>query len=210
MTALHSTRGRKTNAALREASTTQIRESALKLFVTRGYHSTTMEQIARGAKLTKGGVYFYVAKKEDLLLDLLDDIEQTYMTDPFAAIRAEEVTYKEKIIHLMHFQVRYAIDRPRDIMLLVMMSVELSGKSDKPGRRIEEIYLRLHDFVQEMVQGGIDAGEFRTALPPRELASFFVSAHDGMMLEWYRRQRDIDGEMLVRVFRQLYLSGLAA
>lgn len=201
-------RGRKTNLALREASTAHIRAAALKLFVSRGFQSTTVDQIAAGAKLTKGGVYFYIEKKTDLLLSLLDEIEQLYMTAPFGEIAARDCSFKEKIIRLMHFQVVYAVEKPEHIMLLVMMSVEFSGKKDRVARRIEQIYTRMHYFMQELVEGGVAAGEFRTALPTHEVASFFVSAHDGMMLEWYRRRRRINGEELVRVFRRMFFSGL--
>lgn len=201
-------RGRKTNTALREASTGQISSAALKLFVRRGYQATTVDQIAKDAKMTKGGVYFYINKKENLLLSLLDGIEERYMKAPFAEIAASAVPFKEKIVRLMHFQVTYAVNRPEDIMLLVMMSVEFSGKKIKPARRIEEIYNRMHGFMKELVISGVEAGEFHTSLPTEELASFFLSAHDGMMLEWYRRQRRISGENLVRVFRRIFLDAL--
>ena len=203
-------RGRKTNLELREASIQQIRKSALKLFVTRGYFATTMEQIAAGAKLTKGGVYFYVPKKESLLMDILESIEHSYFAAAFDAIQKLDVSFKEKIVRLLHWQVTYALKSPQHIMLLVMMSVELSGKSDEPAKRIEEIYRNLHTFVQRTIQAGKEAGEIKTRLPPREMASFYIAAHDGMMLEWYRRQRDISGESLVRVFRELFIGGLDA
>jgi AcrR family transcriptional regulator len=203
-------RGRKTNSELRDASITQIRESALDLFVTRGYFATTMEQIAAGAGLTKGGVYFYVPKKETILIDLLESIEHSYLTIAVDSIRELDASYKERIVRLLHWQVTYALERPQDIMLLVMMSVELSGKSSEPARRIEDIYRRLHDFVQRTIQDGAEAGEIKTRLPPREMASFYIAAHDGVMLEWSRRQRDISGEALVRVFRELFVGGLDA
>ncbi len=201
-------RGRKTNSALREASTGQINSAALKLFVRRGYQATTVDQIAKDAEMTKGGVYFYITKKENLLLSLLDGIEERYMKIPFAEIDALDVPFKEKIVRLMHFQVVYAVKRPEDIMLLVMMSVEFSGKTIKPARRIEEIYDRMHHFIKELIISGVEAGEFHTSLPTEELASFFLSAHDGMMLEWFRRQRRISGENLVRVFRRIFLDAL--
>lgn len=201
-------RGRKTNNALREASTGQINRAALTLFVRRGYQATTVDQIAARAKMTKGGVYFYITKKENLLVSLLDGIEERYMRVPYDKIDSAQCSIKEKIVRLMHFQVTYAIDRPEDIMLLVMMSVEFSGKTDKPARRIEEIYSRMHGFVKNLIETGVEAGEFHTSLPTLELASFFVSAHDGMMLEWYRRQRRISGENLVRVFRRMFLDAL--
>jgi AcrR family transcriptional regulator len=44
---------------------------ALKLFAERGYAAVTMEDIARAAGLTKGGVYFHFPSKEAVLLAAL-------------------------------------------------------------------------------------------------------------------------------------------
>ena len=43
----------------RRASVENLLSAALKLFITQGYHATSVEQIAHAAGLTKGAVYFY-------------------------------------------------------------------------------------------------------------------------------------------------------
>lgn len=45
----------------------EIMDAALKLFVTRGLRATTLDQVARAAGVTKGGIYHYFKGKEDLL-----------------------------------------------------------------------------------------------------------------------------------------------
>ena len=62
---------RRSNQERREQSTEQVLAAALKQFVTRGYHSTSIDDIARAAGLTKGAVYFYFKGKSALLLELL-------------------------------------------------------------------------------------------------------------------------------------------
>jgi AcrR family transcriptional regulator len=42
----------------RQASMELLLEAALRLFVSQGYRSTNLEQIAGAAQLTKGAVYF--------------------------------------------------------------------------------------------------------------------------------------------------------
>ena len=43
-------------------------DAALRLFVSQGYRSTNLEQIAGVARLTKGAVYFYFRSKEAVLM----------------------------------------------------------------------------------------------------------------------------------------------
>ncbi|HHZ19796.1 MAG TPA: TetR/AcrR family transcriptional regulator [Firmicutes bacterium] len=49
----------------------KILDIALKLFVRRGYHGTSLNDIARKAGLTKGGIYHYFSSKEDLYRQVL-------------------------------------------------------------------------------------------------------------------------------------------
>ena len=62
---------RRSNQERREQSTEQVLAAALEQFVTRGYQSTSIDDIARAAGLTKGAVYFYFKGKSALLLELL-------------------------------------------------------------------------------------------------------------------------------------------
>ncbi len=54
-----------------EARPDEILDTALELFLAQGFHRTTVEQIARGAKLSKGAVYLYFPAKPDILLALV-------------------------------------------------------------------------------------------------------------------------------------------
>ena len=52
----------------------QLLASARKLFVKRGYRGTTIDEIAKKTKLTKGAVYFHFKSKEDIFLELVKSI----------------------------------------------------------------------------------------------------------------------------------------
>lgn len=45
-----------------------ILESAIKLFISKGFHHTKMDEVAKGAKISKGLTYFYFKNKEDLYM----------------------------------------------------------------------------------------------------------------------------------------------
>ena len=62
---------RRSNQERRAQSTELVLASALKLFVSRGYRATSIDDIARQAGLTKGAIYFYFKGKSALLLSLI-------------------------------------------------------------------------------------------------------------------------------------------
>ncbi|MBT8380259.1 MAG: TetR/AcrR family transcriptional regulator [Ignavibacteria bacterium] len=56
---------------IRKSSKEKILNVALELFVKKGYHATSISQIAQKAKISKGLMYNYFASKEDLLDEII-------------------------------------------------------------------------------------------------------------------------------------------
>ncbi len=56
---------------MREKSRHQILRTALELFACNGYHTTSVEAVAKQAKVSKGLVYNYFRSKEELLQELI-------------------------------------------------------------------------------------------------------------------------------------------
>jgi AcrR family transcriptional regulator len=54
----------------------ELATAALKLFCQRGYHATSIDDIARAAGVTKGAVYHHFSSKEELLVSALDTFWQ--------------------------------------------------------------------------------------------------------------------------------------
>jgi AcrR family transcriptional regulator len=202
-------RALRSNQEMREVSVDRIYHSALKLFVEQGYRSTTIDEIAAGAGLTKGGVYFYISKKEHLMAQMLDDISARYIDDIITKLKAQDLTAQEKLVAFMHSQVTFALENPEEVMLLVMSSVEFSKRNDALTEKIDAIYERMREFILMTIKQGLASKSFATKLHPIATASFYVATHDGMMLEWYRRAAKIDGTELVRVFREVFLRALS-
>lgn len=58
----------------REISIRKILDTAMTLFANKGYESTTTEEIARKARVSKGLIYFYFSSKEEILTTLIESI----------------------------------------------------------------------------------------------------------------------------------------
>ncbi|MFK7972567.1 MAG: TetR/AcrR family transcriptional regulator [Bacteroidia bacterium] len=57
---------------MREQSRNAILEAALKLFAEKGYHKASIAQIANEAGVSKGLIYNYFEKKDDLLMGMIE------------------------------------------------------------------------------------------------------------------------------------------
>jgi AcrR family transcriptional regulator len=86
------------NKHLVERRQQQISEAALKLFSQKGYHNTTVKDIARLSNVSTGSIYDYVSNKEDILFlvsqnffdNLKKEVERALqgLTDPLMKLKA--------------------------------------------------------------------------------------------------------------------------
>lgn len=201
-------RGPKTKKEQRRVSTERLLAAALRLFITQGYHATTVERIGREADLTKGAVYFYFGAKARLLLALLDQVEELTVAPTIAAVTASRGSARDKLVSFMHSQSIIGAERGALMMLAILMSTEFHGSNDPIERRLVGLMGRLTALLQDIVEQGRIEGVLRADLGPRETASMLMAVNQGCFVEWYRRGRDLDGPGFVRAMRTIVLEGI--
>jgi AcrR family transcriptional regulator len=196
-------------AEQRRASVEKLLAEALRRFVSQGYRSTTLEQIAAAARLSKGAIYFYFGSKESLLLELLRGVRTVVVDDAIRTSGRAGPSAVDRIVAFLHNQAKLGVSRRDDVFLLILMSLEFSQRNDRITRCIGAIYRRLHQYVEALIRAGQQSGEIRTDVPVRELAAIVMANHDGAFLEWYRRAPSLNGPSLVRALRSVVLHGVA-
>jgi AcrR family transcriptional regulator len=192
----------------RLASTQRLLDSALHLFVSRGYRSTNLEQIAGDAKLSKGTVFFYFGSKEAVLLELLKRVQAIVVDEAIRIATAAGPGQADRLVAFLHHQASLGVTHRDEVLLLILMSLEFGEVEGEVQKLTRGIYRRLYAFVERVIRAGQKAGELRTDLQPRELASIIMANHDGTFLEWYRRSGSLRGPALVRALREVVLSGV--
>lgn len=195
-------------AQQRQASLAKILESALQIFVRKGYSAATVEDIAQACKLTKGAVYFYFPSKSAVLQALFDQIEQVIIQGVIDSMERAGPRQTDKLIAYLHSGADLGNVQPQLILLYILMLLEFNGTGDELESRIQALYQRVAQRVEGVVSDGQKAGEFRTDLAAREMSSIVMALFNGTFMEWYCRPRLLDGPELVKVARVTALSGL--
>lgn len=188
----------------REATVDRICDAALELFVKKGYRATTIDEIARRVRLTKGAVYYYFQSKADLLGEIVQRVRNEY---PCGIPEGDGP--QEKLVRFLHTQAKWAIERPTNLLLMILMSVEFKDTKSDTKLKIDSIYADMSDAIAKIIDEGKQLGVFSSPLSSRQIGAFYVAAHDGMMLEWYRAGRKPQkGVELVQALRTSMLSAL--
>lgn len=192
----------------RQASIEKLLDAALHLFVSKGYRSTNLEQIAGAADLSKGAVYFYFGSKEAVLIELLNRVQTAVFDKAIKAVEQAGPTMTDKLVAFLHNAAKLGITHRDEVLLLILMSLEFKEREGKVRDCVGRIYRRTHVLIERLIRAGQKSGEFRNDVPVRELAAIVMANHDGTFLEWYRRSDSLKGTDVVRALRSVVVSGL--
>jgi AcrR family transcriptional regulator len=194
----------------RQETFDRILATALDLFVTKGFEGTTVDQIAAAAGVTKGAIYFHFRNKAELLLELLDQVERSFVDPMDQCVRRAGPAALDKMVAFAHQQSELGVGRTKLAILAIRTSSDFARDDARFGPKIRHIYRRLYDILEDVIELGKAQGSFRTDISTRQLASFVISAHDGTFLEWQRRGLELKPPEIIYTFRSLILDALRA
>lgn len=201
---------RRSNKERRADSTKSVEDAACRLFVARGYRSTSMDLIAKEVSLTKGAVYFYYKDKQSLLLKLLAQSEAQLFTQVFEKMDAQ--TGADQKIEIFLNQIgRAGAEIEQNLILLpVLMSAEFKGRGDAVETALQAIYTRVYEKLASVIKAGQKDGVFANGGKAKALATMIVALTDGLLIEIYRQSSGVSGKDISMTARTTVLSLLQA
>src|SRR5256886_9952631 len=104
----------------------EILRTAARLFQQRGYHATSMNDVAAALKLSKGGLYHHFQSKDEILFNLMNhamDITEERVINPVKAIADPE----ERLRMLIRRHIAVVLsERDREITVMLHENHPLS------------------------------------------------------------------------------------
>jgi AcrR family transcriptional regulator len=197
--------------ARRSRSDTQARTRAdliaagRRVFLARGFHQATLDEIAEQAGYTKGAVYSNFAGKDDLFLALLEEHyarrTEAY-TRVFVAAEDEAQTYRAVARVMLDAYAR----EPEWWPLVSDFASHASRHPDllERLRRTREAFL---DALAGIIEATSERHGVRYGLPAREIARGTGALMRGMALEWALDPNGADADVFERM-HIAYMRGL--
>ncbi len=168
------------NKRIRQARAEQIRDAALALFSSQGFHNTTISEVAKRAKVSKGLMYSYFDSKDALLESIVMGLAEESYT--FAEELAKLKTPREKIVATLNYSIKAMENRPdeaRMLLLLVLHGDTMGQVSKYAGGATREL---IRFYVAILTEAGVPEPELETYL--------LVSALDGLGVHYVFFKQD--------------------
>ena len=172
-----------------EASTQRRRaltREAARLFAAKGYHGTSIGDVAEALGVQKASLYAHIAGKQDLLYETMREGAEAF----HAALDAvpDDVRVGDKIRLALRGHLRVVADQ------LDVATVFVQEWRYLEGERVEEIIAerrRYEERIRAFFREGRDLGELRSDLDEHAAALLFLSAAN-WAYTWLRPGSDTD------------------
>jgi AcrR family transcriptional regulator len=165
-----------------------ILSAAEKVFASKGFYGSSMDEIARRAEFGTGSLYKYFKGKRDLYFSLIDE----KVGEVTGVVRAEldkDFPPMDKIESVLRLQLGF-FQRNRDFFKIYISErnrFEWTIKDDL-GKGVHEKFLAYIGDLEEVMRDGIAKGQFKE-MDPRDMAHAFVGIVHSFMFEWIMSPR---------------------
>jgi len=136
----------------------QVRAAALRLFKEKGYHATSMRDIAEAVGINKGSLYSYIKSKEDLLVPMFEQAQGVLLFQIEQIAVDPSLSPTERLKRALHAHVT-AVAGNLDVLTVYLSEWrQLATESLATNQRQRERYAQL---FHQILRDGVASGEFR-------------------------------------------------
>jgi AcrR family transcriptional regulator len=180
----------------------EIVAAATRIFREKGYHATSMQDIADAVGLLKGSLYHHISGKQELLLKVFEN-GMRLAAEMLEEVARTDLPPDEKL--------RQAITRHIEIITLNLDQATVSimeARALKPAQRQRLVAQRdyFDGLLRQILQEGIDAGVFRPV--DATLVTFALMGMHNWLVLWYREDGRLSPKEIAAIFADLVLNGL--
>ncbi|MFE4039783.1 MULTISPECIES: TetR/AcrR family transcriptional regulator [Priestia] len=188
-----------------EQTKRKVADAAKALFSQKGYKATSVEEIVEATGSSKGNIYYHFKSKEGLFLYLIDEWDLEWERN----WKERESLYKttrDKLFGIAEQIILDDLNHP-----LTKAADEFFNNEEKGSdieERIDEMVKRHVEFNRELLQKGIDEGEFS----PKNAEQLAVIL-EGLFVGMSRMSRKTNMENALQLYHSaidVFLNGIIA
>ena len=182
----------------------QILAAAMRTFTRKGLVATRMEDIAREARLSVGGVYWYFLGKDEVILELLEE-----MTETDIGLLRELLEADGSVVERLLKYLQTDLASMLKIYPLLYQLYAFALHDARILKHVSAYRVTYRQTLVEFFQQGIERGELR----PHDVqvaASTLTALAQGVLETAVLDPAHVDFVKTIRETAGLFLSGLAA
>jgi AcrR family transcriptional regulator len=178
---------------------------ATRLFRTRGFHATSMQDLAEALGMNRGSIYHYIASKDDLLWAIVSGALDR-LSDRVAPILEADEAAATRLRRAIAGHLAFAAEHGDELSLV---QIELRSLSEERRRLIVARRDAYEARWRQVIEDGIADGALRST--DVRLTGIAILSACNWFTQWYREDGPLTVDQIAAAFADLFVgSGEAA
>lgn len=176
--------------------------AAAQIFREKGYHGTSMWDIADSVGLRKPSLYHHVSSKQELLVSVLD-LALDMLIEQLTEVLNSDLDPPTKLRTAMRVYIQQLAEEIdlATVLLLEHRNLDPENHREHIARRD-----RFEGLWRSLIAEGVEAGTYRSV--DVSIISFALLGVQNWMITWYRPNGVYDADEVSDQFCDLFLTGL--
>lgn len=182
----------------------EIIAAAIQLFKEKGYHATSMQDIADAVGLQKGSLYHYISSKEELLIIIIQEALDVYISR-LNEIAAGPEPPRERFAAAVRF---HLIGIATNLGMLTVFLREAHALTPEQRQIVDRETDRYNRIIEGIYAEGVREGVFRPLDP--KLTCLTLLGACNWFYRWYRPDGPRSLEEMADFFVDVLFNGILA
>lgn len=154
-----------------------ILQESFKLFLQKSYKEVTLREIVEATGLSKGAFYHHFTSKEQLFLELVNDVFSSVLDVPYDRFN------QESLYHFYIDYINYYVENGEgsapgfQYVSLIFDAIKLFPDFQKKLQELKRVQL---DSWTKIVQTARSKGEISSSMSDEQIAGMFISSSSGV------------------------------
>jgi AcrR family transcriptional regulator len=183
----------------------QVRAAALRLFKEKGYHATSMRDIATAVGINKGSLYSYIKSKEDLLVPVFEQAQGVLLAEIEQISADASLSPTERLKRAIHAHVMAVADNLDVLTVYLSEWRQLATESLATNRDQRARYSYL---FHEILRDGVAAEEFRPM--DTRIVMLGMIGMCNYLFRWYRPEGRLTPDQIADELIEMVMQGVRA
>jgi len=184
----------------------QILEAALACFARKGYHQTTMDDIAAQLPFSKGLLYYYFKTKRELFLAILEN----WMGQSIAVWK-DILSPDDNAITQLRKGLEYSMQLLAQSADLARVEFEFYGEIGRDAQisgAFKTLFAQFRAEFNAILKAGVANGEFRPA-NTQAIAAILLGIYEGLAIQVMVDPTALDGPAITQELFDMVMRGIA-
>ncbi|HEX4209465.1 MAG TPA: TetR/AcrR family transcriptional regulator [Candidatus Binataceae bacterium] len=179
----------------------EILKAAIRLFASRGFHETSMSEVARAAHVSKALIFWHFKTKEELFMAVLSRLLEPYVID--FSEEAGELDEKAQILRLVEAYLSFVNNNASSVRFFVAQLLHDEHLAESLVGQVLHLYDGYRALLVELIARAQVRGICVKDFPPDAAVSFLLSTLNGLLIGFlFMRNQGLDVAGATAMLRQ--------